>query len=85
MPTTNATPRRFGQEVSQNVRRMPNMTIKERNITISILAGGCGVVEVAAHFHQACSTIRRLHQKYNTTATTKDKSYSSRPKILSDY
>lgn len=85
MPTTNATPRRFGQEVSQNVRRMPNMTIEERNIAIGMLAGGCGVVEVAAHFHRACSTIRRLHQKYNTTATTKDKPRSGRPKILSDH
>ncbi|EMD59960.1 hypothetical protein COCSADRAFT_40413 [Bipolaris sorokiniana ND90Pr] len=61
------------------------MTIAERNIAIRMLMGGCGVAEVATAFHRACSTIRRLHQKYNTTATTKDRPRSGRPKILSDH
>ena len=59
------------------------MTIEERNIAIGMLAGGCGVAEVAAAFHRACSTIRRLQQKYQSTATTKDRPRSGRPGILS--
>ena len=83
MPTTNSTARQFGREVSQNVRRGPNMTIDERNIAIGMLDGGCSTAEVAAAFHRDPSTIRRLHQKYSTTATTADKPRSGRPTILS--
>ncbi|KAF5849918.1 hypothetical protein GGP41_005359 [Bipolaris sorokiniana] len=85
MPTTNAAPHRFGQELSQNARLGPNITIEERNIAIDMLRGSCGVPEVAAHFHRACSTIRRLYQKYSTTATTQDKPRSGRSKIFSNY
>ena len=48
-----------------------------------MLGGGCSTAEVAAAFHRNPSTIRRLHQKYSTTATTADKPRSGRPTILS--
>jgi transposase len=78
-----ATPRRFGQEVSQNIRRPRNMTLSERDKAIGMLVGGCTIPEVAQHFGRADSTIRRLHLKHHHTGTIVDKPRSGRPHILS--
>jgi transposase len=77
-----ATPRRFRQEVSQNIRRPRNMTLAERDIAIGMLMGGCTILEVAQHFGRANSTIRRLHLKHHHTGTIVDKPRSGRPHIL---
>lgn len=67
------------------MRRGPNMSLDERNIAIGMLQAGATYQEVAAKFGRDASTIRRLHQKYNTTRTTKDRPRSGRPSILSTY
>jgi hypothetical protein len=68
-----ATPRRFGQEVSQNIRYPQNITLAERDIAIGMLVGSCTILEVAQHFGRADSTIQRLHLKYYHTSTIVDK------------
>ena len=85
MPTTSATPRRFGRKLSQNVRRSRNMTEAKRNIAIGILYEGASYKNVAAHFNRDPSTIRQLYKKLNQTQSVKDKPRSSRPHILSDH
>jgi transposase len=78
-----ATPRQFGQELDQNVRRRPNMTVYERDKAIGMLRGGCTVSEVTTHFQRGDQTIRDLKRKYNSTTTTQDKPRSGRPPMLS--
>ena len=58
MPTTNAIPRQFGRELSQNVRRRPNITVDERNVAAGMLDEGASYKDVAARFNQDPSTIR---------------------------
>lgn len=78
-----STPRIFGREISQNVRRKPNMSLSERNIAIGMWKAGCTMVEVADACGRSKSTISRLIKKATTTGTTEDKPRSGRPQILS--
>jgi transposase len=75
--------RRALQELDQNVRRRPNLTIQERDNIIGMLYSGMGVVEVAKHYGRTERCIRDLRTKYSQTGTTKDKPRSGRPPILS--
>jgi transposase len=59
------------------------MIVSQREEAIRMLRSGCTVAEVAAHFRRGTQTIRNLKRKYNCTATTADKPYSSRPPMLS--
>lgn len=63
MPTTNATPRQFGRELSQNARRGRNMTVDKRNIAIGMLHEGASYKDIAARFNRDPSTIRQLYNK----------------------
>lgn len=83
MPTTNATPRQFGRELSQNVRRGRNMTVDERNIAIGMLHEGASYKDIAARFNRDPSTIRQLYNKLHQTGSVQDKPRSGRPQILS--
>lgn len=47
-----ATLRRILQELDQNVRRRPNMTVEERNEAIKMSVGGIAVKEIADHFRR---------------------------------
>jgi transposase len=78
-----STPRNFRREISQNVRRGPNMSLAERNMAIGMLKAGCSASEVASACGRAVSTIRRLNAKATTTGTTQDKPRSGRPQVLS--
>ncbi|KAJ5030350.1 hypothetical protein J3E71DRAFT_389313 [Bipolaris maydis] len=69
MPTTNATPRQFGRELSQNVRRGRDMTVDERNIAIGMLYEGASYKDVAARFSRDPSTIRQLYNKLYQTGS----------------
>ncbi|KAI1508843.1 Membrane-bound metallopeptidase [Pyrenophora tritici-repentis] len=75
----------FGQELSQNARRGPNMSNETRNYILGMLDGGCTVKEAAATCGRSESAIRRLRQKFNTTGTTHDKPRSGRPHVLSKH
>lgn len=74
-----STPRIFGREISQSVRRKPNMSLAERNIAIGMWKAGCTMVEVADACGRSKSTISRLIKKATTTGTTEDKPRSGRP------
>ena len=66
-------------------RRGPNISVETRNYILGMLDGGCTVKEVASTCHRSELAIRRLRQKFNTTATTHDKPRSRRPQILSKH
>ena len=83
MTTTNAIPRQFGRELSQNVRRRPNMTVDERNVAVGMLDEGASYKDVAARFNRDPSTIRQLYNKLHQTGSVCDKPRSGRPEILS--
>ncbi|EMD88470.1 hypothetical protein COCC4DRAFT_149812 [Bipolaris maydis ATCC 48331] len=48
------------------------MTLAERNVAVGMLQGGVTLLEVAAKFGRAASTIYRLYKEYNTTRSTDD-------------
>ncbi|KAF1923518.1 uncharacterized protein M421DRAFT_104392 [Didymella exigua CBS 183.55] len=75
--------RQILQELDQNVRRGPNLTIVQRNQIMGLLAGGCTVKEAADAYGRTERCIRDLRKKYTTTGTTEDKPRSGRPPILS--
>jgi transposase len=75
--------RRILQEINQNVRRGPNLTISQREKIIGRLAEGAAVKEVAALYGRTPRCIRDLRKKYNQTGNTQDKPRSGRPPILS--
>jgi predicted N-acyltransferase len=65
-----ATPRQFGQELNQNMRRRLNLTIEQRNIIIGRLAAGATVAECAALYGRSERCIRDLKKKYYQTGST---------------
>ena len=78
-----ATKRQIGQELKQNARRGPNLSVVQRDQIIGMLNGGCTVKEVAAAYGRTDRCIRKLRLKYHQTVTTVDKPRSGRPPILS--
>jgi transposase len=80
---TMATPRRFGQELDQNVRRGPYLSFMQRDQIIGMLQSGATVTEVAYAYGRTDRCIRKIHQKYRQTGTTQDKPRSGRPSVLS--
>jgi transposase len=75
--------RRILQELDQNVRRRPQMTIDERNEAIGMLRAGASRVEVAAHFSRSPQAITKLIKKHDTTGSVEDIQKPGRPHILS--
>jgi transposase len=73
---------RILQELDQNVRRGPNLTIAQRNQIIGMLGSGATVTEVADAYGRTARCIRDLRKKYTTTGTTADKPRTGRPPIL---
>ncbi|KAI0621291.1 hypothetical protein TUN199_06740, partial [Pyrenophora tritici-repentis] len=73
--------RRILQELDQNVRRGPNLTVSQRNQIIGMLAGGCTVPEVALAYGRTERCIRDLRNKHRQTGKTEDKPRSGRPPI----
>jgi transposase-like protein len=59
-----ATPRQFGQELDQNVRRRRNISPATRDQCIGMLQGGMTVQEVAAAIQRSERAIRDLRFKY---------------------
>jgi hypothetical protein len=49
-------------EISQNMRRRPNMTALERDQIIGMLRGGSTAGEIAAHFRRSLQAIRDLQK-----------------------
>jgi transposase len=78
-----ATPRQFGQELDQNVRRLRNISPATRDRCIGMLQGGMTVQEVAAAIQRSERAIRDLRLKYRETGSVQDKPRSGRPPILS--
>jgi transposase len=78
-----ATQRQFGQELDQNVRRGPNLSLTQRHQIIGMLHSGETVKEVAHAYGRTDRCIRKIHPKYRQTGTTKDKPRSGRPPVLS--
>ena len=78
-----ATPRGFGQELDQNVRRGPNLSIVQRDQIIGMLQSGATVKEAAHAYGRTDRCIRKIYQKYRQTGTTEDKPRSGRPLVLS--
>jgi transposase len=71
------------QEVGQNVRRKPNMTLQERNEAIGMWVGGAALKEIATRFGRTPQGISQLIRKHDSTGTVQDKPRSGRPPILS--
>jgi transposase len=70
-------------EISQNMRRRPNMTAPERDQIIGMLRGGSTTGEIAAYFRRSPQAIRDLQKKFIITGTTEDRPRTGRPPILS--
>ncbi|KAF5844048.1 hypothetical protein GGP41_003903 [Bipolaris sorokiniana] len=62
-----------------------NITIDKCNIVIRTLQAGIIFKEVAIVFYYDASTIRQLHDKFNTTRTTCNRPRTSGPKVIFDY
>jgi transposase len=75
--------RQILQEVDQNVRRKPNLTVIQRNEAIGTSIAGASLKEIADHFECTPQGIGRLLKKYHSTGTTADKPRSGQPPILS--
>jgi hypothetical protein len=65
-----ATQRQFGQELDQNVRRGPNISVIQRDQIIGMLNGGIPVKEVALAYGRSDRCIRKIRQKYHQTGIT---------------
>jgi len=78
-----ATPRPFGQELDQNVRRRRNISPGTRDRCIGMLQGGMTVQEVAAAIQRSERAIRDLRLEYRQTGSVQDKPRSGRPPVLS--
>jgi transposase len=79
---TMATPRQFCQELDQNVRRDPNMSIETRKRVIGMIISGCSATEAAHARGRSERTVRRLYQKYLQIGSIHDKPRSGRPHVL---
>jgi transposase len=75
--------RQISQELDQNVRRKPNLTIAQRNEAVGMSAAGASLKEIAQYFGRTTQGIGKLLKKYHTTHTVEDKPRSGRPSILS--
>jgi transposase len=78
-----ATQRGVLQELDQNVRRRPKMTIEERSEAVGMSVGGTAVKEIADHFWRTPQGISTLLKKHYHSGTTQDKPRSGRPKMIS--
>lgn len=58
-----ATQRRFGQEMDQNVRRGPNLSIRQMDQIMGMLCGGATVKEAAHAYGCDDRYIRKIRQK----------------------
>jgi transposase len=81
--TTMSNQRQILQEVDQNVRRKPNMTLQERNEAIGMWVSGAALKEIATRFGRTPQGISQLIRKHDSTGTVQDKPRSGRPPILS--
>jgi transposase len=79
------TQRQFGQELNQNARRGPNITVSQREQIIGMLRSGSTIPEVADAYGRTDRAIRDLRKKYNQTGSVQDKPRSGRPPILSTH
>jgi hypothetical protein len=77
-----ATQRQFGQELNQNVRRDPNLTMEQKYIIAGMLCGGCSIKECADAYGRTACCIRNLWKEYSCTGTTQDEPHSGRPPML---
>jgi hypothetical protein len=65
-----ATQPQFGQELNQNVRRGPNISVEIRDCIVGMIISSCSITEAAEAYGQPVRTIRHLYQKYLQTGTT---------------
>jgi transposase len=78
-----ATPRQFGQELDQNVRRQRNISPGLRGRVIGMLQAGATVKEAAASIGRSERAVCDLRTKYRQTDSVTDKPRSGRPPVLS--
>jgi hypothetical protein len=78
-----ATQPQFGQELDQNVRRGPNMSVEIRDCIVGMIISGCSITEAAEAYGRPVCTIHHLYKKYLQTGTTQDRPRSRRPAVLS--
>ena len=79
MPSHRAAP----SGVTENPRKRPNLTPKERDQIYIKAQAGVSTSELVAEFNRDASTIRRTIRHVTTRGTTQESSRSGRPKILS--
>jgi transposase len=78
-----ATPRQFGQELDQNVRRQRNVSPGLRGRVIEMLQAGPTVKEAAASIGRSERAVCDLCTKYHQTGSVTDKPHSGHPPVLS--
>jgi hypothetical protein len=78
-----ATQPQFGQELDQNVRRGPNMSVEIRDRIVGMIVSGCSITEAAEAYGWPVRTIHHLYKKYLQTGTTQDRPCRGRPPVLS--
>ena len=76
------TPRQFGQEIDQNVRRKPNTSQETRNRIIGMLEGGARACEAADAYGCSTRTVQRIWKKHKEIGSTADLPRTGRPPIL---
>ena len=76
-------PRRFGQKISGNARRGPNISPVQRASIIAKRQMGASIKELMAEFGRSESAIKYTIRTYTTSTTMEEKPRSGRPQILS--
>jgi transposase len=76
-------PRQILQEIDQNVRRKPKLTVGQRDAAVRMSVAGASLKEIADHFGRSPQGIGRLLKKHHSTGTTADEPRSGRPPVLS--
>ena len=79
------TPRQFGRELDQNVRRGPNINATVREQIIAKRECGYTIKELVEEFGRSRSAIKYTIRTYSTLATKEDKPRSGRPPALSHH
>jgi transposase len=78
-------PRQILQEINQNVRRKPNLTVGQRDAAVGMSIAGALLKEIAHHFGHSPQGIGQLLKKYHSTGTTADKPCSGCPPVTSHH
>jgi transposase len=78
-----ATPRRILGQIDGNVRRTRYIAQETRDQIVGMVLGGATRQAAASFYNCDASAVTKIMKKYNQTGSTKDKSRSGRPPVLS--